>query len=134
MSGPAIVGLVATILVIDSIMVWAIVRVASEAAKELARDYPGRPVPDGAVRRGFQSFKIGIMNLGWCIHVAVDQGYLHLQPTWLARRFGLLPISLPWGVIEIRERRWRKWWVRVGKHDVAGPPWCFQLADTRPPT
>lgn len=89
---------------------------------------PVAPAP-GAVRRGFQSFSVGLLNLGCGVHVAVDDGYLHLTPGLLAAPFGARPVSIPWDQVEVRgsfpigQRR-----ARIGGVPVVGPAWCLDLA------
>jgi hypothetical protein len=89
---------------------------------------PVEPAP-GAVRRRFQSFSVGMVNLGCGVHVAVDDAYLHLTPGFLAAPFGARPVSIPWDQVEvkgsfpIRQRR-----ARIAGVPVVGPAWCLDLA------
>lgn len=91
--------------------------------------FPAREPAPGAVRRGFQSFSVGLVNLGLCVHVAVDEEFLHLSPALLARGLGLRAVSIPWSAIEmkgtfpIRQRR-----ATIHGVTVFGPAWCLDLA------
>jgi len=101
MTGGQIALLVGLILLIDSVVVGSIFYAVSQTMRDLSSKFPPmEPLPD-SVRRRFQSFKIGLINLGWCVHVAVDERYLHLTPTRLARWFGVRAMSVPWEAIEV---------------------------------
>ena len=91
--------------------------------------HPGvEPAPD-AVSRNFQSFKMGVLNLGLCVHVAVDDAHLHLFPAAFLRWFGAGRASVPWdavtdlgaGIMNSRK-------VRIEGVMVHGPAWCLKLA------
>lgn len=102
----------------------------------LARRFPPRePAPD-AVGRRFQSFSIGMFNLGCCIHVMVDETHLHLTPVKPFRLCGTGPISVPWDAIQIVKRpAWRRLVIaKIGDQTIAGPAWCLELAEPPPPT
>ncbi|MEE8155745.1 MAG: hypothetical protein V3T53_12400 [Phycisphaerales bacterium] len=93
--------------------------------------YPPRTPADDAVRKQLQSFRIGLLNLSYCIHTAVDEDYLHLTPATLVGWLGAKPTSIPWDAIEVlkRSRFGQSTIVRVGKRRLAGPAWCLGLAD-----
>ena len=86
---------------------------------------PQEPAPD-AVRRRFQSFGIGIVNMGCSIHVAVDDDYLHLVPLAIWQALGARPASIPWSAMEPVGKSGRV--VRVAGHRLDGPKWCMELA------
>jgi hypothetical protein len=102
--------LVAAIVLFDCLVAalvgWGMVHLGW---RPWAREYPPHPPAPDAVRRRFQSFRVGMMNLGGAIHVAVDEDHLHLTPVRVLRWIGMSPISVPWGSITIRRRRGR--WV-----------------------
>lgn len=136
MSGWCVALLVVMITATDGILVWAILRACGHSLKEMAHGHPPVEPAPGAVRRDFQSFKIGIFNLGWSIHVAVDADYLHLYPARIARWMGMVPMSIPWEEVEFRKKGWGKSGlggatVRIGKQWVTGPRWALQLAAER---
>ncbi|MBL9030978.1 MAG: hypothetical protein JNM80_04630 [Phycisphaerae bacterium] len=127
---PGLVAIVVGALVLsDFVIVPLVIRaLVNGSFVPLAKRYPPREPLPTAIRRGFQSFSIGVLNLGWCIHVTADAAHLHLSPTWLARRFGLTPVSLPWEALGP---------ARVGRFSTAvripeipglvlrGPRWCL---------
>ncbi|MHC4108209.1 MAG: hypothetical protein ACYSTY_09025 [Planctomycetota bacterium] len=86
---------------------------------------PQEPAPD-AVRRYFQSFGIGIVNMSLSVHVAVDEDYLHLIPLAIWRALGARPASIPWSAMEPIGKSGRV--VRVAGHRLDGPKWCLELA------
>ena len=92
---------------------------------------PQSPAND-AVRKQFQSFRVGVLNLGYSIHVAVDENHLHLIPAKVLRWLGAKPTSIPWHAIEFikRSRFTKSAIVRIGKRRIVGPIWCLQLAET----
>jgi hypothetical protein len=83
------------------------------------------PAPD-AVRRRFQSFGIGIVNMGLSIHVAADETYLHMTPLKIWQKLGANPVSIPWSAMTPIGHRGRV--VRVNGHRLDGPKWCMELA------
>lgn len=130
---PLAVGAIVAIFVcMDVIIVWAIMRTIGQTMKRLAVGHaPVEPEP-GAVRREFQSFKLGIINLGYSIHVTVDAAYLHLDPSLTARWIGIKPMSIPWEHIEWkRDTRHSGTRVRINGLDVFGPTWAMKLATGR---
>lgn len=87
--------------------------------------YPAREPAPGAVRRRFQSFGLGIMNLAGSIHAAVDDEYLHLVPLWIFRILGARPASIPWSALTPVGRTGRV--ARLGACRIDGPEWCMKL-------
>lgn len=125
----AVVGIVAMFLAMDAIVVWAILRACGESLKQLARGHPPVEPEPGAVRKEFQSFKLGMLNLGYSIHVAVDASYLHLFPSLTARWIGMPPMSIPWEEITLkRSSRIMGTHVVIGKQHLHGPNWCLSMA------
>lgn len=131
MTTGTIILLVALFLVIDLIVVCSIVTLAAAPAKKLAAAYPPVPPKPDAVVKRFQSFRIGMMGLGGCIHVAADEKYMHLTPARFARWFGVRAMSIPWTKIELTGKRYKGRGVAAkidGKLDIVGPPWVMDLA------
>ena len=95
----------------------------------LQQVHPAAEPATDAVRKNFQSFKIGLLNLGMSVHVAVDERALHLFPAAIIRWFGARPASVPWGEIEVKKRGRFTTHVRIAGADVFGPHWCFELVD-----
>jgi hypothetical protein len=125
-------GLVIVITVVvlgDLLIVPLVLRMIIGAAwNPMANHYPAvEPAPD-AVRKNFQSFKLGMISMGMSIHVAVDDQYLHMFPAKLLRWCGAKTISVPWNEIELVKpgKKWVR--VKIGSQDVYGPAWCLGLA------
>lgn len=116
-----------TVLIVISVTsVFAIIVVAMRTLwNPLARKFPAcEPAPD-AVRRSFQSFSYGIVNLGLSIHVAADADHLHLTPSRYL--LGSLPVSIPWTALEPIPGSNRK--ARLDGQVLHGPKWCMELAN-----
>ena len=129
MSNTAVIVVVLVVL-FDLVLVPLIIYAAIKGGwKKLQDTHPGaEPGPD-AVRKNFQSFKIGMMNLGYAVHVAADDKHLHMLPTLLLRRCTAKPISVPWDAIEIKKRgRWSTH-AKIAGADLWGPNWCFDLVN-----
>lgn len=96
----------------------------------IAERYPARDVGPDATRRRYQSFRSAILSLSWCFHVAADQRYLHLSPTFLARLMGVRGASIPWQGIDIdpadARRRTRR--AFVADQQLDAPRWCLDRA------
>jgi hypothetical protein len=113
-------------LLMDTIIVSTLLK----AAWGMLPARAAAPTGADAVRRDFQSFKIGMYNLGYCIHVAVDDAYLHLLPTAILRWAGAKPVSIPWEDVEFLRRKGTKWAeVRIVKQKVLGPAWALEIAE-----
>ncbi|MEM1330476.1 MAG: hypothetical protein AAGG07_07940 [Planctomycetota bacterium] len=120
---------------IDAVIAFFVVRALVKGAfNDMARAHPATdPLPD-AVSKRFQSFQIGIVNLGLCVHVAVDDECLHLTPIKLFRCIGALPSSVPWSAVEpVGKPGKRRAKVKIGMTQLRGPAWALSLA-TPPPT
>ncbi len=132
MPGHAVLIVVLVIVAVDLILVPLILRafVASSWGPISAR-YPAvGPLPD-AVRRNFQSFKVGMANFGFSVHVAADSAHLHLLPTLLMRWSGMKPASVPWPAVRAEGRPGRRYAkVRINGQPqvVVGPAWALSLA------
>lgn len=126
MTTPQIILLVSIFVVMDLTIIGAVIYAASGEIREFATTFPAKePRPD-AVRKEFQSFRIGIVGLGGSIHVAVDEDFLHLSPAWFARAVvRMKPVSIPWDKIESKGPRFGRFRVQVGTTPIVGPKWCF---------
>ena len=96
----------------------------------LSREFPATEPGDDAVWRRYQSFRLGLLSLGYCIHVAADERYLHLVPIKPLRAFGAAAASIPWQSIRILTHTPGDRWitVRIGTRTMKGPAWCLELA------
>ena len=96
----------------------------------IARQYPPQPLADDAITRRFQSFKLGIINLGWSIHASIDSRYLHLRPVTFLRWFGAIPMSIGWGDLSKLHAGGTSVYL-TGGHRLVGPAWCFEMLKAR---
>lgn len=131
MPGSAIALIVAGIVAIELVVVFGLVipALVRSGWGALASRFPAVPPEPDAVRREFQSFSVGVLNLGWCVHVAVDAAHLHLEPSLVARRWGCRAMSIPWSEVRPAGKGimgFRK--VTVGMTTLSGPAWCLGLA------
>ncbi len=121
-----IVGLVVAELLIAPLLVRAVV---GGVWGPLAGAYPARPPGEDSVRKDFQSYRLGIVNLGYSVHTTVDAEFLHLEPVRLLRLMGIRPLSVPWeDVTPIRSRGTRYADVKIGAQRLTGPRWALELA------
>lgn len=95
----------------------------------VSRFPPVTPAPD-AVRRRFQSFRFGLVNAGFSMHVAADESHLHLIPISLIRPFGFRPASIPWSEIQVQRVGRVSGTARVAGLTMMGPAWCLRLAES----
>lgn len=129
------IGIVCLVL-LDLVIVAVVLRSVGRTVRSLAAKYPPQPVGPGAVRREFQSFRFHLLKLGGCVHVDVDDRFLHLSPAWFARVFvNMRPMSVPWGAIVVDpsakiSRRWQRA-ARVDQVDLLAPAWVIDLAEGR---
>lgn len=92
--------------------------------------YPAREPAPGAVRRSFQSFGLGIVNMSGSVHVAVDDECLHLTPLTVWRLCGARAASIPWSALVPAERSPRV--ALIGGPQgcrLEGPAWCIGLVN-----
>lgn len=133
MNASAVIIILAVLLfvIFDGVLMWALFgHLRSSIWNPLADRFPHRnPAPD-AVRRDFQSLSVGLFNLGWMIHITVDDECLHLEPCAICRWIGLKSMSVPWDEVRPVRRSVTGWWatVRIGNTTMRGPAWCFSLA------
>lgn len=124
----AVAIIVVSFIVMDAIIVSCVICACGHVLKQLGEGHPPvEPEPD-AVRKEFQSFKIGMYSLGYSIHVAVDASYLHLYPSLTARWIDMPPMSIPWEHIEFKKSGWGGTVVRIAKQTVTGPKWAMEMA------
>jgi len=98
--------------------------------RNLANPFPVMPMIEPNYRHNFQSFQFGQFNLGWCVHVVIDDYHLHLLPAKLLRWFQCQPLSIPWKAISRSPKQpflKRYTSVQIGHTKVIGPAWCFAL-------
>lgn len=141
---PTAAWVVLIVLAIDAVLVplllWALIK---GSWQPIATKFPAHPPAPDAVEKLFQSYRIGLFNLGFMIHTAVDDRFLHLRPAWLGRLLRMQPASVPWDRITPLKRKGRRYAeVKIDTANVLGPRWALELAfadaggegpgDTRP--
>jgi hypothetical protein len=119
---------VGAVILLDSVIFWALLR---SGWSELVQGFSGAEVSAGAVRRDFQSFKVGLYSFGWCVHVAVDEHHLHVFPAALLRWVGATRASIPWERVRVVKVGKRSTRVQIGMTTVTGPTWCLSMAVER---
>lgn len=132
-----IILIVLVVTLFDGLIVWALfAHLRSSIWNPLAERFPHRNPAQDAVRKDFQSLSVGLFNLGWMIHVIVDDEYLHLEPSAICRWIGLKSTSVPWDEVRPVRRSATGWWatVRIGNTTMRGPAWCFSLAGMPEPS
>ncbi len=90
--------------------------------------YPEQQREPDAVRKTFQSIRIDLFNLGFCVHLAVDSQHLHIEPAWLLRKVRARTISVPWEAIAGYKQRGRYAKVKLGTTTLTAPAWAMGLA------
>jgi hypothetical protein len=134
MSAPLVIAIVVGVVMMDLVIIAALLHgLKNTVFGPLSQRYPARPPGEDAVTKRFQSFKMGMYNLGFSFHVTVDESHLHLDPAGFWRKLGAEPSSVPWSDIEVvRRGKSGKWTtVKIGGKPtpLLGPSWCLDLAD-----
>jgi len=137
MTVPLIIAIVIGVFLMDAIIFAALLHgLKGSVFGPLSERYPAHTPGDDAVTKRFQSFKMGMYNLGFSIHVTVDEAHLHLDPAGFWRKLGARSSSIPWSEIAVVKRtRNGKWTtVRIGGRPnlLLGPSWCLDLAEPTP--
>jgi len=112
-------------IMVDMIIVGAIIGQMRECWSRLTMLAPRVDPARDAVTRRFQSFSMGIINIGYGVHVTVDVDHLHLTPTKFMRWLGITSASIPWEQIEVLRPGARTTEVRINGQILKGPSWCF---------
>jgi hypothetical protein len=123
-----IVAIILAFVIAELTIVLIIVRSTLVGVSDVLVRFPKQEPLPAAERRRFQGLSFGLVNLGWCFHLAADVEWLHIEPAWLARRLGVRAASVPWS--ELGPIGGRLWW-RSGV--IAGdsfkfPIWCARAA------
>lgn len=120
--------------VIDTFVTLAIIAsLARGGFGPFAEQFPAVEALPGAVRREFQSLKVGASNFGGCVHIAVDERFLHLYPARFLRMFGCEAASIPWERIAIVKPAGKAHAVaRAGSITFTAPRWALELASPPP--
>ena len=124
-NGWTVVGIILADVIVASTLVGSMTRVCWGT---FLKAFPPKPILDEHVRRNFQSYSIGIFNLGGCIHTIVDDDHLHLIPIRLLRWFGSTRVSIPWNEVKEHPRpgKWKRTvQVKIANQNVTGPRWAL---------
>lgn len=121
---------VLAVILADLAILLLILRAVSPNWNDPLRDFPAVPPAPDAVRRDFQSFRVDAINLGWCVHVAVDQAHLHLLPALLPRATGFRAASVPWDrITPVGPAALKNFRVTINRTNFTGPAWALRLTD-----
>ena len=128
--------------VADAVVVSFIVGTLVRGAwTSIANRFPEQSIGDGALRKRFQSIAIGSLNLGFSVHMAADDDYLHWIPTRLLRIFGCGTLSIPWSAIFLASKQptFQKSISNVcltvpNSQVIAIPRWYWEIRNTVAPT
>jgi hypothetical protein len=119
---------VGTTLLIDFVVVRGLI---ASGWSTLAQGYKAAAIGPDAVRRNFQSLNVNMFNFGLCVHIAVDEHYLHLLPSAFLRFGAARPVSIPWSDIELTRTRGKWATAKMGNATVRGPAWALSLAEPK---
>lgn len=139
--GPGgVITIVAVVLLIDCVVVWAVLSMVRDSFFEpLHRIFPPRAMLEAAVEKRFQSMSSGMVNMGGCMHIAVDAEHVHVAPAWAVRRLGGKAFAVPLAEVSVTDQaklakaKWGWWPVagRFGTVEVSAPAWVFREVSRR---
>lgn len=126
MSGTAIALIIGVFLAMDAIILVLVCRSVAHTFDAFDR-YPPLPSGPGAIRRNFQSISVGLVNLGFCAHLAVDATHLHFVPAAMGRFFRARAFSVPLEEVQIAKPGGRLGGVAtIARESVRLPRWCME--------
>lgn len=129
----AVILLIVCIMVpVDLAVVYALLRgPADEVFNALHKRYPPQDVSAGAVRRSFQSVKKDIVNMGWSVHFAVDDAFVHVMPAAVLRWCGAKASSVPVQLVREKRASARFPEIAFGEFTLRAPAWVLREAIAR---
>jgi hypothetical protein len=134
MSPGIVILLVSVFVMMDTIVVGAVLSAGTAPWKELMQKFPATdPVAPG-LSREFQSVRLGMLNLGKCAHITIDDFSLHLRPAKLGRMLGLGGLSIPYAEIAVSPLggapgKYRE--ATIAGHLLLMPAWCVEEMELR---
>lgn len=132
MTGWQVALLVVGIVIVDTVVISALIRsLIGGTWNKMAEKHPFTEPPPEAIRKNFQSLKVGLLNMGWSVHLAVDADHLHLMPAKFFRVMRARPISLPWDALVLKSKRKRYSDIKVGMTIITVPTWCVEMLDSQ---
>ena len=116
---------------IDVVIFVVVMYALSRRWNRFALNFPACLPRPNAVQRRFQSFRMGLFNLGWSVHVAVDADMLHLTPVAMLRIGGAKSASIPWSeVCRVGPKTiGRTTTVVIRGVELTGPAWALSFVD-----
>ncbi len=122
------------IIAFDAIVVPILIAAAIHGCwSPLPKRYPGvDPRPDAVVKQ-FQSMRVGLLNLGWSVHIAADEEHLHFTPVRIFRAAGAKATSIPWEAVKVTKLHKRSGTATIAGQRVQAPAWCLELAEPQGP-
>ncbi len=93
--------------------------------------FPPQPIGAHAVRRNFQSAKKDIVNLGFCVHFAVDDRYVHVMPAAVLRWVVAKPSSVPVELVSAKQSDMSYAEIVFDDVTLVGPTWVVREAAAR---
>jgi hypothetical protein len=95
MPTPAIVVVVVSLSMVALVVAAIFSSVKSQVFAPLAEQFPFQPPGSNAEARNFQSISADVVNLGFCVHFAIDDAFVHMMPGAFLRMFGCRACSVP---------------------------------------
>jgi hypothetical protein len=130
MTVPQVLLLVGMIVLVDVVIVSAVFKFSASIWNSLGKNCGSVEPSPGAVRKDFQSIKVGVFNFGACAHIAVDEDHLHMYPAWIVRASGGHAFSIPWSLVvpDASHPARRTWPARINGQRVQAPAWAMRIA------
>ena len=122
--------IVGAVVLFDLIFVPIVIRAIIQSNwKPLEKKFPPQALGEDSVRKDFQSYRIGVFNLGYSVHTTADDMHLHMEPAKVLRWLGMGPVSIPWDAMLAKRTRGKSWAeVKIGSHSLWGPRWALEMA------
>lgn len=121
--------IVGIMLPIEIAVVYALLRgPVQDVFNRLHVKFPLQPIGAQAVHRNFQSVKKGIVNLGFCVHFAVDDQYVHVKPAALLRWVGAKASSVPVELVSAKQSDTSYAEIVFDDVTLVGPTWVVREA------
>lgn len=90
--------------------------------------FPPTEPAEESVSRRFQSFSLGLLNLGFSVHATIDADALHLRLAGYLRIFGARDASIPWSAMSPpRPGVMGSTMVMINGSALRGPSWCLMV-------
>ena len=125
MSGWAIAGLIALVVLLDVMIVGAIFSALGVSWRKFAAKWP--PVAPGQVheRRHRQGLALGSYNTGGCFTIERDAKHIHATPNAFGRLIRVTPISIPLARIDkCVPKMFGHCELAIGSDRLTVPRWC----------